>query len=89
MPAMTPADRVGQLGAHLRLVAGVADGLAAGRLPALVESMRTSTNRSPMVAMTACAVSQAVVTAPTTAMRPFQSRVCPPSVPTSRYQRPS
>ena len=34
-------------------------------------------NRSPMVAMTAWWVSQAVVTAPTTTMRPFHSMVLP------------
>jgi hypothetical protein len=51
--------------------------------------MRSKTNRSPIVAMTAWAASHAVVTAPITAIRPCHSSVRPPSVPTVRTQRPS
>ena len=56
---------------------------------ALCESARITTKRSPMAAMTACAVSHAVVTAPTMTMRPIQVSVRPPSVPTLRSHLPS
>ena len=46
--------------------------------------MRSSTNRSPIDAMTAWWVSHAVVTAPMTAMRPSHGMVRPPSAPTLR-----
>ena len=50
---------------------------------------RSRTNLSPMVATTACAASQAVVTAPTMTMRPTQVSVAPPSVPTFLSHLPS
>src|SRR5262245_23902552 len=63
--------------------------LPAVAAPAPLESDRTSTNLSPIAAITACAWSHAVVQAPIKTTRPLQVSVLPPSVPTLRVQLPS
>ena len=50
----------------------------------LLESARMMTKRSPIAAITECAASQAVVTAPTMTRRPVHVSVSPPSLPTLR-----
>jgi hypothetical protein len=56
--------------AHLGFMPGVIERLSASISAGLLESSRNRTNRSPIEAITACALSHAVVQAQTTAMRP-------------------
>ncbi len=85
------ADGVRELGAHLRLSSPV---FRQARRPAGMPAGRRvhAHDDKPIahrLAITSCARSHAVVTAPITTSRPVHVRVRPPSVPTFRSHLPS